>query len=189
MASRRFPRLTNGFSKKLDNHVAAVALYVAHYNLCRTHEGLRTTPTKALGVADKPWTVAQLVAAALNIAPALPTETPPDRRRKFVVIQGEKPEFDSTLGSCRVTIRATIRSPDGASTPRSGLPRIIWSPAGLSLSTDANCVIQTLGSRRLLSNGEHLWLKSHRLSLLRFTRSRHPRSKRLLAPPHGRLAR
>jgi hypothetical protein len=36
--------LTNGFSKKLDNHVAAVALYVAHYNLCRVHEALRTTP-------------------------------------------------------------------------------------------------------------------------------------------------
>jgi IS1 family transposase len=90
MASRRFTRLTNGFSKKLDNHVAAVALYVAHYNLCRTHEALRTTPAKALGVADKAWTIAQLVDAALNVAPALPTETPPDRRRKFVVIQGGK---------------------------------------------------------------------------------------------------
>src|SRR6202140_1812977 len=51
MGSRRFTRLTNGFSKKPDNHVAAVALYVAHYNLCRTHEALRTTPAKALGVA------------------------------------------------------------------------------------------------------------------------------------------
>jgi hypothetical protein len=40
--------ITNGFSKKLDNHVAAVALYVAHYNLCRVHEALRTTPAKAL---------------------------------------------------------------------------------------------------------------------------------------------
>jgi hypothetical protein len=46
MGSRRFTRLTNGFSKKLDNHVAAVALYVAHYNLCRVHEALRTTPAK-----------------------------------------------------------------------------------------------------------------------------------------------
>ncbi|MBR0973661.1 transposase [Bradyrhizobium japonicum] len=90
MASRRFTRLTNGFSKKLDNHVAAVALYVAHYNLCRTHEALRTTPAKALGLADKAWTVAQLVDAALAVAPALPTETPPDRRRKFTVIEGGK---------------------------------------------------------------------------------------------------
>jgi hypothetical protein len=88
VGSRRFTRLTNGFSKKLDN--AAVALYVAHYNLCRTHEALRTTPAKALGIADRAWTIAQLVDAALAVAPALPTETPPDRRRDFLVIQGGK---------------------------------------------------------------------------------------------------
>jgi hypothetical protein len=40
MASRRFTRLTNGFSKKLENHAAAVSLYVAHYNFCRVHESL-----------------------------------------------------------------------------------------------------------------------------------------------------
>ena len=90
MGQRRFTRLTNGFSKKLDNHVAAVALYVAHYNLCRTHETLRTTPAKALGIADRAWTIAQLVDAALAVAPAMPTETPPDRRRKFTVIEGGK---------------------------------------------------------------------------------------------------
>ena len=90
MGSRRFTRLTNGFSKKLDNHVAAVALYVAHYNLCRTHEALRTTPAKALGIADRAWSIAQLVDAALAVAPALPTHTPPDRRRKFMVIEGGK---------------------------------------------------------------------------------------------------
>src|SRR6202047_3028092 len=90
MGSRRFTRLTNGFSKKLDNHVAAVALYVAHYNLCRVREALRTTPAKAIGVADRTWTIAQLVDAALAVAPALPTETPPDRRRAFTVIEGGK---------------------------------------------------------------------------------------------------
>jgi hypothetical protein len=89
MSQRRFTRLTNGFSKKLD-HVAALALYVAHYNLCRTHEALRTTPAKALGVTERAWSIAQLVVAALAVAPALPTETPPDRRRKFVVIEGGK---------------------------------------------------------------------------------------------------
>ena len=87
---RRFTRLTNGFSKKLDNHVAAVALYVAHYNLCRVHAALRTTPAKAIGVADRTWSIAMLVDAALAVAPALPTETPPDRRRKFTVIEGGK---------------------------------------------------------------------------------------------------
>src|ERR1700719_147493 len=81
MGSRRFTRLTNGFSKKLDNHVAAVALYVAHYNFCRIHEALRTTRAKALGIADRAWSIAQLVHVALAMAPAMPTETPPDRRR------------------------------------------------------------------------------------------------------------
>jgi len=53
-------------------------------------EALRTTPAKALGVADRAWSIAQLVDAALAVATALPTETPPDRRRKFIVIQGGK---------------------------------------------------------------------------------------------------
>jgi hypothetical protein len=49
MGQRRFTRLTNGFSKKLDNHVAAVALYVAHYNLCRVHEALKGDPSEGAG--------------------------------------------------------------------------------------------------------------------------------------------
>ena len=82
--------MTNGFSKKLDNHVAAVALYVAHYNLCRVHEALKTTPARALDLTGYAWSIAELVDAALAVAPVLPTETPPDRRRKFVVIEGGK---------------------------------------------------------------------------------------------------
>jgi hypothetical protein len=76
MGQRRFTRLTNAFSKKLDNHLAAVALYVAHYNLCRVHEALRTTPAKAIDVADRTWTIAQLVDAALAVAPAMPLRRP-----------------------------------------------------------------------------------------------------------------
>jgi len=57
MASRRFTRLTNGFSKKLENHAAAVSLYVAHYNLCRWHETIRSTPAEALGLADHAWSL------------------------------------------------------------------------------------------------------------------------------------
>ncbi len=52
MAQRRFTRLTNAFSKKLENHCAAVALYAAHYNLCRVHEALRITPAMQLGVTE-----------------------------------------------------------------------------------------------------------------------------------------
>jgi len=66
MAQRRFTRLTNAFSKKLENHCAAVALYTAHYNFCRVHEALRITPAMQLGVTDHIWTVGELVDAALT---------------------------------------------------------------------------------------------------------------------------
>ena len=90
MGSRRFTRLTNGFSKKLDNHVAAVALYVAHYNLCRVHEALKTTPAKALGVADRAWTIGALIDAALATQPIAPVTSAPERRKRFTVIDGGK---------------------------------------------------------------------------------------------------
>ena len=64
MQQRRFTRLTNAFSKKLENHKAAVALYAAHYNFCRVHEALRVTPAMQLGVTDHVWTVGELVDAA-----------------------------------------------------------------------------------------------------------------------------
>jgi hypothetical protein len=75
MGLRRFTRLTNGFSKKLANHRAAIALHIGFYNLCRTHETLRCTPAMALGVTDHIWTIGELVDAALNppTVPPLPT--------------------------------------------------------------------------------------------------------------------
>jgi hypothetical protein len=79
MGGRRFTRLTNGFSKKLDNHVAAVALYVAHYNLCRTHEALRTS-TSAQDLAKKPllqpWPVLNLRVARQDQEKSRPGATP-----------------------------------------------------------------------------------------------------------------
>ena len=66
MSQRRFTRLTNGFSKTLRNHKAAVSLYVSHYNFCRVHETTRITPAMALGVADHIWTIGELVEAASN---------------------------------------------------------------------------------------------------------------------------
>ena len=85
----RAPR-TNGFSKKLDNHAAAGALYVAHYNLCRWHETIRSTPAEALGLTDHAWSIGDLLDAALAVATPDPTETAPDRRRRFRVITGGK---------------------------------------------------------------------------------------------------
>lgn len=94
MGVRRFTRLTNGFSKKLDQHCAAVSLYVAHYNLCRVHETTRTTPAVALGIADRVWTVGDLLDAALAAQPSRPSDTPQERRKRFRVIQGDLFEKD-----------------------------------------------------------------------------------------------
>jgi IS1 family transposase len=66
MQQRRFTRLTNGFSKKFEHHVAAVALYAAHYNFCRVHEALRITPAMQLGVTDHVWSIGELIDAALD---------------------------------------------------------------------------------------------------------------------------
>ncbi|HEX6903353.1 MAG TPA: IS1 family transposase [Thermoanaerobaculia bacterium] len=62
MSLRRFTRLTNAFSKKLENHTAALGLFHAHYNLCRIHKTLRVTPAMAAGVTTRVWEIADLVA-------------------------------------------------------------------------------------------------------------------------------
>jgi hypothetical protein len=65
LSSRRLTRLSNGFSKNLDCHVAAVSLHVAFYNLCRAHEALRTTPAVSLGITDHVGSIGKLIDAAL----------------------------------------------------------------------------------------------------------------------------
>jgi hypothetical protein len=75
-------------SKRLEHHAAAVSLYVAHYNLCRVHEALRTTPAVVLGIADRVWGIGDLLDAGLATQPIDPLVTAPDRRRRFRVIQG-----------------------------------------------------------------------------------------------------
>jgi IS1 family transposase len=62
MGMRRFTRLTNAFSKKIENHAAAVALHMMHYNFVRIHQTLRVTPAMAAGVTDRVWEVSDLVA-------------------------------------------------------------------------------------------------------------------------------
>lgn len=61
MAMRRFTRLTNGFSRRVENLKAAVALHFAWYNLVRRHSTIKTTPAVAAGVADGPWSMYDLV--------------------------------------------------------------------------------------------------------------------------------
>jgi IS1 family transposase len=62
MSMRRFTRLTNGFSKKLENHCAAIALHFMHYNFARVHKTLRVTPAMAAGVTDHVWEIEEIVA-------------------------------------------------------------------------------------------------------------------------------
>jgi len=96
MQMRRCTRLTNGFSKKLENHRAAVALWVSFS--CRVHETLRCTPAMALGVVDHIWRIAELVSAALSPSdvPPLPRPTPETTLRpgyrpfRPVVLKGGK---------------------------------------------------------------------------------------------------
>ncbi|MFZ0050182.1 MAG: IS1 family transposase [Desulfobaccales bacterium] len=64
MQMRRFTRLTNAFSKKLDNLKAAVALHFAHYNFVRIHSSLRVTPAMAAGVTDHLWSISELMREA-----------------------------------------------------------------------------------------------------------------------------
>lgn len=61
MSMRRFTRLTNGFSKKIENHGHAVALHFMHYNFCRVHKTLRVTPAMEAGVTDHVWTIEELI--------------------------------------------------------------------------------------------------------------------------------
>jgi IS1 family transposase len=61
MGMRRFTRLTNGFSKKLENHGHMVALYFMHYNFCRVHKTLRVTPAMEASIADHVWSVEELI--------------------------------------------------------------------------------------------------------------------------------
>jgi IS1 family transposase len=62
MHMRRFTRLTNGFSKKVEAHANAVALHFMYYNFCRIHKTLRMTPAMSAGVTDRLWDVKDIVA-------------------------------------------------------------------------------------------------------------------------------
>lgn len=62
MHMRRFTRLTNGFSKKVENHAHSVALHYMFYNFCRVHQTLRVTPAMEAGITDHVWSLEELCA-------------------------------------------------------------------------------------------------------------------------------
>src|SRR5437660_2531665 len=62
MSIRRFTRLTNAFSKKIENHAAAVAIWFMYYNFCRVHSTLRVTPAMEAGISDHVWSIEEMCA-------------------------------------------------------------------------------------------------------------------------------
>ena len=85
MHMRRFTRLTNGFSKKLEAHISAVALHFIYYNFCRIHKTLRMTPAMAAGVTNRLWDVKDIVALieAKETAEAPKARGPYKKRRQI----------------------------------------------------------------------------------------------------------
>jgi IS1 family transposase len=81
MSMRRFTRLTNGFSKKIENHIAMVAIYAVHYNFARIHKTLRITPSMAAGLSDHVWSLEEIVMMADSYAPT-PAKRGPYKRQK-----------------------------------------------------------------------------------------------------------
>jgi IS1 family transposase len=70
MSMRRFTRLTNAFSKKLDNHIHALALFFVFYNFTRIHKTLRISPAMAAGITDRLWSLDDVIAKIDELAPA-----------------------------------------------------------------------------------------------------------------------
>ena len=58
---QRYAQLSNGFSRKIENHAAAIALYLMYYNFGRIHQTLRVTPAMEAGVSDQVWSVEEIV--------------------------------------------------------------------------------------------------------------------------------
>ena len=81
MSMRRFTRLTNAFSKKLENHIHALALYFVHYNFCRIHKSLKTSPAMAAGIADTLWSLDDVIAKIDEMAPP-PAKRGPYKKRE-----------------------------------------------------------------------------------------------------------
>jgi IS1 family transposase len=82
MSVRRYTRLTNAFSKKIENHTAAVSIHFMHYNYCRVHQTLKTTPAMAAGVTDHVWKIDEIIALLDKAERAVPMKRGPYKKRR-----------------------------------------------------------------------------------------------------------
>jgi hypothetical protein len=88
MHMRRFTRLTNAFSKKLENHAHAVALFMTYYNFCKLHKAHRMTPAMATSVSDRLWEIAD-IAASVEAAYGKPGKRGSYKKRQE--LRGDRP--------------------------------------------------------------------------------------------------
>lgn len=95
MAMRRFTRLTNGFSKKLENHIAAVSLHFMHYNFVRIHQTLKVTPAMAAGVTDRLWEMSDIVQLLEEREERLSAERQQERIRQVFAPSAPQPGWES----------------------------------------------------------------------------------------------
>lgn len=82
MSMRRFTRLTNGFSKKLENHIAAISLHYMYYNFCRIHKTLKCTPAMAADVTKTLWSIDDMLNAIDQFMPKPPTKRGPYKKKE-----------------------------------------------------------------------------------------------------------
>lgn len=76
MRLRRFTRLTNGFSKKFENHAAMVAIHSVYYNFARIHKTLRITPAMAAGLSESAWTLENIITMEGSYLPKTTKRSP-----------------------------------------------------------------------------------------------------------------
>ena len=76
-APRRFTRLTNAFSEKVENHTAAISLHFMHYNFARIHQALKSPPAMRAGVVEHLWSIEEIV----DLFPTLKCNTRPKKRK------------------------------------------------------------------------------------------------------------
>ncbi len=84
MGMRRFTRLTNGFSKKIENHEYALAIYFMHYNFVRIHQSLRVSPAMAVGISEKLWSLEDVV-TLIEAREAPPKKRGPYKLKKEIL--------------------------------------------------------------------------------------------------------
>jgi hypothetical protein len=83
MGMRRFTRLTNAFSKKIQNHAAMVAIHAVYYNFARIHKTLRITPSMAAGLSDHVWSLEEIVMMADRYTPK-PSKRGPYKKKSAI---------------------------------------------------------------------------------------------------------